>query len=117
MNEIQGLPALFVDNLQKILRKWFLQDMKFYTITHCIKSSTARKIFTKNCQNTSLKYKKEFKQIYSCIIFSKRCKKLFKLQKKFIEHMLIPDEKPIQSLYQLNTSNICQNLGNSLSMK
>ena len=37
--------------------------MKFYTVTHYITSSTTDIICPMNCQNTSLKYKKEFKQI------------------------------------------------------
>ena len=114
MHGIQGLPALFFDNLQKTLNK---MGLKFYTMTHCITSSTTCNIFAMNCQNTSLKYKKDFKQIYSCIIYSKRCKKLFKLQRKFIEHMLIADEKPIQPFFHLNTSNTCRNSGNSLPVR
>ena len=40
---IQGLPSLFFDNLQKTLKKLFSKHMKFYTMTHCITSSTTRK--------------------------------------------------------------------------
>ena len=76
MHRIQGLPALFFANLQDT--------------------------FTMHCHNTSLKYKKEFKLIYLCIIYSKRCKKFFKLQGKFIESMHIADEKPIQQFFNLN---------------
>ena len=71
-------------------------------MTHYIISSTTRKIFTMNCQNTSLKCKKKFKQIYLCIIYSKICKNFFKLQRKFIESMHIADEKPIQQFFNLN---------------
>ena len=66
--------------------------------------------FTMNCHNTS---QKEFKLIYPCIIYSKRCKKFFKLQREFIESIHIADEKPIH----LNTSDPCQNSGNSLAMR
>ena len=91
--------------------------MKFYTMIHYITSFNKRKIFTMNSPNTSLKYKKEFKQIYSCIFYLKRCKKFFKLHIKFIECMHIADEKPIQPFFHLNTSNTCQNSGNSLPIK
>ena len=69
--------------------------MKFWTMIHYITSSTKCKIFTINGQNISLKYKKEFKEIYSCIHYVKRCKKFFKLQRKFIKHIHIADEKLI----------------------
>ena len=65
MHGIQGLPALLFGNPQKTLKKLVWKDMKFSTMTHYITSSTACKIFTMNCQNTSLKYKKGFKQIYT----------------------------------------------------
>ena len=112
MHWIQGFPALFLDNFQKILKKLVWKHLKFHTMTHYITSSTTCKIFT--YQNTSWKYKEEFKQIYSSIIYLKRCKKSFKLQRKFIERMQIADEKPIQPFFHLNTSNTCQNSGNSL---
>ena len=114
MHGIQGLLALFFDNLLKILKKLVWKHMKFYTVTHYITSSTTDIICPMNCQNTSLKYKKEFKQIYTCIIYWKRWKKIFKLQKKFIERMHIANEKLIQPFYHWNTSNTCQNSGNSL---
>ena len=95
MHGIKGLPALFFDNLQKTLKKLIWEYMKFCTMTHYITSSTTRKIFAMNCQNTSLKYKKELKEIYSCIHYLKICKKFFKLQRKFIKHMHIVDAKPI----------------------
>ena len=57
MQRIQGLPALFFDNLQKTLKKLIWKHMKLYKISHYNKSSTTRKIFTMNCQNSSLKYK------------------------------------------------------------
>ena len=60
---MQRLPALFFDNLQKSLNKLVWKHMKFYTMTHYTTSPTAHKIFPMNCQNTSLKYKKEFKQV------------------------------------------------------
>ena len=65
-----------------------------------------------NCQDTAQKYKKvqtnkNFKQIYSCILYSKRCKQFFKLQRKFIERLHTADKKPIQLFCQLNTSNAC----------
>ena len=88
--------------------------MKLHIMTYYITSFTTRKIFTMNCTNTSLKYQKEFKQIYSCIFYLKRCKKSFKLQRKFIECMHIADVKPIQPFFHLNT---CQNSGNSPSMR
>ena len=91
MHRIQGLPALFFANLQDT--------------------------FTMHCHNTSLKYKKEFKLIYLCIIYSKRCKKFFKLQRKFIESMHIADEKLVQPFFHLNTSNTCQNSGDFLPMR
>ena len=53
MHEIKGLPALFFDNLQKTLKKLIWKHMKFYTMTHCIISSTTDKMFTLNYQNTS----------------------------------------------------------------
>ena len=91
--------------------------MKLHIMTYDITSFTTRKIFTMNCTNTSLKYQKEFKQIYSCIFYLKRCKKSFKLQRKFTECMHIADEKPIQPFFHLSTSNRCQNSGNSTSMR
>ena len=90
MHRIQGLPVFF-GNLQGT--------------------------FTMHCHNTCLKYKKKFKSTYACIIYSKRCKKFFKLQRKFIESIHIANEKPIQSFFHLNTSNTCQNSGNSLPMR
>ena len=115
MHWIQGFPDLFLDNFQKILKKLVWKHLKFHTMTHYITSSTTCKIFT--YQNTSWKYKEEFKQIYSSIIYLKRCKKSFKWQRKFIERMQIADEKPIQPFFHLNTSNTCQNSGNSLPMR
>ena len=117
MHRIQGLPALFFDNFQKTLQKLVWKHIKFYTMTHYIISSTTRKIFTMNCQNTSLKCKKKFKQIYLCIIYSKICKNFFKLQRKFIESMHIADEKLVQPFFHLNTSNTCQNSGDFLPMR
>ena len=90
MHRIQGLPVFF-GNLQGT--------------------------FTMHCHNTCLKYKKKFKSTYACIIYSKRSKKFFKLQRKFIESIHIANEKPIQSFFLLNTSNTCQNSGNSLPMR
>ena len=68
------------------------------------------KIFTMNCQDTAQKYKKvqtnkDFKQIYSYILYLKRCKQFFKLQRKSIERLHTADKKPIQLFCQLNTSN------------
>ena len=80
MHRIQGLPTLFLANLQDT--------------------------FTMHCHNTSVKYKKEFKLIYLCIIYSKRYKKFFKLQGTFIESMHRADEKPIQPFFNLNTRNM-----------
>ena len=113
----KGITYIFFDNLQKTLKKSVWKHMKFYTVTHRIASSTTRIIFVMNCQNTSLKYKKEFKQIYSCILYSKRCKKFFKLQRKLIERIHTAVEKPVQPFCHLNTSNTCQNSGNSLPAK
>ena len=70
MHGIKGLPALFLHNLQKTFKKLVWKHMKFYTMTHYISSSTTRKIFTMNWQNTSLKYEKEFKQTYSSTLYS-----------------------------------------------
>ena len=70
MHGIKGLPALFLHNLQKTFKKLVWKHMKFYTMTHYITFSTTRKIFTMNWQNTFLKYEKEFKQIYSSILYS-----------------------------------------------
>ena len=61
MHGATGLPAFFLDNLQKTFKKLVWKHMKFYTMTHYITSSTTRKVFTMNCPNTYLKYKKEFK--------------------------------------------------------
>ena len=102
----QTLPALFFDNLQKTLKKLVWKHVKFYTMTHRVTSSTTCKIFKMKYQSTSLKYKKEFKQIYSCTIFWQRCNKVFSLQKKLVASMHIADGKLIQPFYQLNTSNI-----------
>ena len=82
MRRIQGLHALFFDNLEKTLQKLVWKYMKFYTIDHYITSFTIRQIFTMNCQNTSLKCKKKFKQIYSCIIYSKIWKKIIQIGEK-----------------------------------
>ena len=62
MHGMQGLLAPFFDNLLKTLKKLVWKHMKFYTVTHYITSSATDIIFPMNCQNTSLKYKKEFKQ-------------------------------------------------------
>ena len=55
MHGIEGLPALFFDNLQKTIRKlvW-----KFYKMTNYTTSSTTRKILAMNYQNIFLKYKR-----------------------------------------------------------
>ena len=70
MHGTTGLPALFLDNLQKTFKKLVWKHMKFYTMTHYISSSTTRKIFTMSWQNTSLTFEKEFKQIYSSVLYS-----------------------------------------------
>ena len=43
MHKIQGLPALFFDNLQKTLQKLVWKHMKFYTMAHYITASTTPK--------------------------------------------------------------------------
>ena len=57
MHIIQELPALLFDNIQKTLKKLVWKHMKFYIMTHYITSSSTRRIFLMNCQNSSLKYK------------------------------------------------------------
>ena len=74
MHGRKWLTALSFDNLEKTLKILVWKYMKFYTMTYYITSSTARKKFTMNCINTSLKHKKEFKQFYSCIVHSKKSK-------------------------------------------
>ena len=64
MHGIQGLSALFFDNLQKTLMKLVWKHMKFFKMTHYVTSSTTRKILSINCQKASLNYKKEVEQIY-----------------------------------------------------
>ena len=76
MHRIQGLAALFFDNLQKTLQKLVWKHTKFYTMTHYNENTI--NLYTELPKN-SLKCKKMFKQIYSCLIYSEICKKFFKL--------------------------------------
>ena len=65
-------------------------------MTHYITSSTTRKkswiANTMNRQNTSLEYKKEFKQIYSTSFVKKHAKNYSNYRETSLLHMHINDE-------------------------